>query len=164
MNTPVDLPSNIPDLLALITSATKALERLCAQNTNEGEATHLPPHVTSNDHAAPVELPPPLTTPATVEAPANARARAEGPNRRTERLLNVANDKQTSMANGAICPPLSEETRSVLPTRDAAFHLNRAEQTMRAWASQGGAIQPIRVNGRLMWRVKDIRDVLGESS
>jgi hypothetical protein len=58
--------------------------------------------------------------------------------------------------------PLEQETRSVLPTCEAARHLNRAEQTMRLWACyDSGPIRPIRINGRLAWPVADLRSVLG---
>lgn len=58
---------------------------------------------------------------------------------------------------------LERETRATLPTPEAAFHLNRAEQTLRLWACKDGTgpIRPIRVNGRLAWRVADLRRVLG---
>ena len=46
--------------------------------------------------------------------------------------------------------PLDQETRSALPTAEAAFHLNRAEQTLRLWAClENGPLRPIRINGRL---------------
>lgn len=58
--------------------------------------------------------------------------------------------------------PLGQETRATLPTAEAAFHLNRAEQTMRIWACQENwPIRPIRVNGRLAWPVAAIRVLLG---
>lgn len=58
--------------------------------------------------------------------------------------------------------PLSQETRSALPTHEAAVQLNRADQTLRIWASKGtGPIQPIRVNGRLAWPTSEIKRVLG---
>lgn len=58
--------------------------------------------------------------------------------------------------------PLKEERRSILPTSEAALHLNRAEQTLRLWAMRGdGPIQPLRINGRLAWRVDDLKRVLG---
>ena len=57
--------------------------------------------------------------------------------------------------------PLVQETRTALPTAEAAFHLNRAEQTMRLWACQeNGPIRPIRINGRLAWPVAAIRNLL----
>lgn len=58
--------------------------------------------------------------------------------------------------------PLAQETRSVLPTPEAAYHLNRAHQTMRLWAMRGdGPIQPLRINGSLAWPVADIKRLLG---
>ncbi len=61
--------------------------------------------------------------------------------------------------------PLELETRSALPTLEAAFHLNRAEQTLRLWAMrQNGPLQPIRINGRLAWPVGELRRVLQVTS
>lgn len=58
--------------------------------------------------------------------------------------------------------PLSEETRVRVPTHVAAFHLNRAEQTLRGWACRDdGPIRPVRVNGRLAWSVDEIKQLLG---
>lgn len=58
--------------------------------------------------------------------------------------------------------PLALETRTALPTNEAAYHLNRAQQTMRLWAMrEDGPLRPLRVNGRLAWRVSDLRRVLG---
>lgn len=57
--------------------------------------------------------------------------------------------------------PLDRETRTVLPTPEAAFHLNRAQQTLRLWAMrENGPIRPLRVNGRLAWPVAELRRVL----
>lgn len=57
--------------------------------------------------------------------------------------------------------PLDRETRSALPTPEAAFHLNRAQQTLRLWAMrENGPIRPIRVNGRLAWPVSELRRIL----
>lgn len=59
-------------------------------------------------------------------------------------------------------PPLDAETRDVLPTDCAAYHLLRRPQTLRGWASSGsGPIHPVRIGGRLGWRVADIRRLLG---
>lgn len=58
--------------------------------------------------------------------------------------------------------PLALETRTALPTPEAAFHLSRAEQTLRLWACQdNGPIRPLRVHGRLLWPVAEIRRLLG---
>lgn len=58
--------------------------------------------------------------------------------------------------------PLAQETRSALPTPEAAAQLNRAEQTLRLWSMRGdGPIQPLRINGRLAWPVADLKKLLG---
>jgi hypothetical protein len=57
---------------------------------------------------------------------------------------------------------LERETRTALPTSEAAFHLNRAQQTLRLWAMrEDGPIRPLRINGRLAWPVSDLRCLLG---
>ena len=57
---------------------------------------------------------------------------------------------------------LERETRAVLPTLEAAFHLNRAQQTLRLWAClENGPIRPIRIHGRLAWSVAELRRLLG---
>ncbi len=58
--------------------------------------------------------------------------------------------------------PLEQVTRPTLITKEAAYYLNREEQTLRIWAcKENGAIRPIRINGRLAWPVADIKRVLG---
>ena len=65
-------------------------------------------------------------------------------------------------ANFVSITPLEDETRAALPTADAAYHLNRAPQTLRMWACyEDGPLRPIRINGRLAWPVGEIRRVLG---
>lgn len=45
----------------------------------------------------------------------------------------------------------------VLSTEAAAAALNRKPQTLRKWAClENGPIRPIRINGRLAWRVADL--------
>ena len=57
---------------------------------------------------------------------------------------------------------LALETRAALPTCEAAYHLNRAQQTMRLWAMrEDGPLRPLRVNGRLAWKTEDLRRLLG---
>jgi hypothetical protein len=57
---------------------------------------------------------------------------------------------------------LEQETRSGLPTREAAFHLSRAQQTLRLWAMrEDGPLRPVRVHGRLSWPVAELKRVLG---
>jgi len=51
----------------------------------------------------------------------------------------------------------------VLPTSIASAVVNRAPQTMRKWSSLDCAplgIRPIRINGRLAWRVDDLHRLL----
>jgi hypothetical protein len=49
----------------------------------------------------------------------------------------------------------------VLPTDQAAEAINRAPQTLRKWASlENGPIRPIRINGRLAWKVGDLKALL----
>lgn len=65
------------------------------------------------------------------------------------------------MANTSIYTSLNFESRANLPTPEAAFHLNRAEQTLRMWAMrENGPLRPIRINGRLAWPVAELRRVL----
>lgn len=49
----------------------------------------------------------------------------------------------------------------VLPTNEAAPLINRAPQTLRKWAClENGPIRPIRINGRLAWKVSDLKTLL----
>lgn len=49
----------------------------------------------------------------------------------------------------------------VLPTDQAAATINRRPQTLRRWAClEDGPICPIRINGRLAWRVSDLQALL----
>ena len=57
---------------------------------------------------------------------------------------------------------LEKEIRAPLPTPEAAFHLNRAQQTLRLWAMrEDGPVRPMRINGRLAWPISELRRVLG---
>ena len=52
-------------------------------------------------------------------------------------------------------------SRLTLPTDEAANALNRKPQTLRKWAClENGPIRPIRINGRLAWRINDIQKLL----
>jgi hypothetical protein len=49
----------------------------------------------------------------------------------------------------------------VLPTDEAAAAINRAPQTLRKWAClECGPIRPIRINGRLAWKISDLKALL----
>jgi hypothetical protein len=58
--------------------------------------------------------------------------------------------------------PLALETRAALPTPEAAYHLNREQQTLRHWAMRNdGPVKCLRVGGRLQWPVAEIKRVMG---
>ena len=58
--------------------------------------------------------------------------------------------------------PLDADIRSYLSTYEAAYHLNRQEQTLRMWAClENGPIRPIRFNGRLAWPLAEIKRLMG---
>jgi len=70
-------------------------------------------------------------------------------------------DTSTSKSSVGGFAPLDRETRETVETDTAAYHLNRKPQTLRAWAClENGPIRPLRINGRLAWRVADIRRLL----
>lgn len=51
--------------------------------------------------------------------------------------------------------------RDVITTNEAANAINRAPQTLRKWAClENGPIRPVRINGRLAWRVSDLMELL----
>ncbi len=56
---------------------------------------------------------------------------------------------------------LDLEIREVIPTNEAAYHLNRKPQTLRMWACfENGPLRPIRINGRLAWSVSEIKNII----
>lgn len=65
-----------------------------------------------------------------------------------------------SRASGSF-PPLGSITRPTVNTAAAAHYVDRRPQTLRKWAMAGSPIAPVRVNGRLAWRVDDIKRLLG---
>lgn len=64
--------------------------------------------------------------------------------------------------NAASIPDLATLPPShALATRDAAAALGRSPQTLRKWAClECGPLRPVRINGRLAWRVSDLRRLL----
>ena len=57
--------------------------------------------------------------------------------------------------------PLAQETRTHVPTAQAAHYLTRRPQTLRKWAAyQTAELQPTRVHGRLLWPMDAIRKLL----
>lgn len=58
-------------------------------------------------------------------------------------------------------PPLELVTQPAVPTNQAAHYLNRKPQTLRCWSClHTGALRPVRINGRLSWKVADIKNLL----
>jgi hypothetical protein len=58
--------------------------------------------------------------------------------------------------------PIDEVRKPNLTTDEAAFYLNRRPQTLRFWAcNEGSELRPIRVNGRLAWRLTDVKIMVG---
>src|SRR6266487_1916880 len=58
-------------------------------------------------------------------------------------------------------PAAVSQGRDTLPTSEAARALNRANQTLRKWAClENGPIRPLRIHGRLAWRVSDLQALL----
>lgn len=72
------------------------------------------------------------------------------------------------MAATTDLPALAEASRGrdTLPTKEASQVINRRPQTLRKWAClECGPIRPVRINGRLAWRVSDLRALLrGEAA
>lgn len=55
----------------------------------------------------------------------------------------------------------SSDLPAVMTTAEAARFILRAPQTLRKWAClENGPIRPIRVHGRLAWRVADLARLL----
>lgn len=72
------------------------------------------------------------------------------------------------MSTIAVPPALAAVARGrdTLPTDEAAPTINRRPQTLRKWAClENGPLRPVRINGRLAWRVADIAALLnGEAA
>lgn len=55
--------------------------------------------------------------------------------------------------------------RDAISTTEAAHVLNRKSQTLRKWCCYGhGPIRPVRINGRLAWKVTDLAKLLNEGT
>lgn len=65
-------------------------------------------------------------------------------------------------AKAAQFPPLEQINRPNVDTAHAAYLLSRKPQTLRGWAChEDGPLIPIRIHGRLAWKVSDLRRLLG---
>jgi hypothetical protein len=59
-------------------------------------------------------------------------------------------------------PPLGQVTKPNLKTAEAAFYLDRAAQTLRAWAClENGPIRPRRIHGLLAWSTAEVKALAG---
>ena len=59
-------------------------------------------------------------------------------------------------------PALETVNRPNLKTDEAAFYLNRAPQTLRAWAClENGPLRPTRINGLLAWPTATVKALAG---
>ena len=72
-------------------------------------------------------------------------------------------DTSADAKQGAVTfPALDRETRTAIDTDAAAYHLGRRPQTLRIWAcKENGPLRPVRVHGRLLWPVAEIRRLVG---
>ena len=76
--------------------------------------------------------------------------------------INFLRCKPMTTATPKQFPPLESVNRPAVDTAAAAYYLNRQQQTLRGWAChEDGPLRPIRVNGRLAWPTKKIRELLG---
>lgn len=77
-------------------------------------------------------------------------------------VFNFAKAKTMRVQTSKQHPTLESVTRPTVDTAAAAYYLNRQPQTLRCWAVyQDGAINPIRISGRLAWPVSELKRVLG---
>lgn len=76
-------------------------------------------------------------------------------------MTHMSSDEYLENCNASSGPSGQLQLPAVLPTNQAAALIMRRPQTLRKWASlESGPIQPIRINGRLAWRVEDLRRLL----
>jgi hypothetical protein len=66
---------------------------------------------------------------------------------------------QVTQAKDSVAAMLAAHNiEATLTTAEAAAAINRKPQTLRKWAClENGPIRPIRINGRLAWRVSDVQ-------
>jgi hypothetical protein len=73
----------------------------------------------------------------------------------------TAPHQENARAGSTQFPALEFVTRPTVDTASAAHYLNRRPQTLRNWAcNESGPLRPVRVNGRLAWKVEDLLRVL----
>ncbi len=81
-------------------------------------------------------------------------------------MQTITKQQATAAAHNLQFPPLEQVTRPTVPTDQAAYYLNRKPQTLRSWACLQpiGAIRPLRICGRLAWKISEIRNLLSGGS
>ena len=80
----------------------------------------------------------------------------------TTKAVHHSQDTRREVTAPQQFPPLESVNRPTVDTAAAAYYLNRKPQTLRCWAVyQDGAVNPIRISGRLAWPVSELRRVLG---
>jgi hypothetical protein len=85
------------------------------------------------------------------QEPATTQANPQPRQETSKEQRNIANSTQS------VEEKLSLKSGQLLSTKQAATALGRKDQTLRSWASkENGPIQPVKVNGRNMWRSDDI--------
>ena len=73
----------------------------------------------------------------------------------------TAHQMDVRLGMGGRYVPLAYESRTHVDTACAAYHFSRQPQTMQSWAcKENGPIRPTRINGRLAWKVDEIRRIL----
>jgi hypothetical protein len=59
-------------------------------------------------------------------------------------------------------PPLEQVTKPNLKTEEAAYYLDRKNQTLRAWAClENGPLRPKRIHGLLAWSTAEVKALAG---
>ena len=75
--------------------------------------------------------------------------------------IETQHSASRATTNAQQFPPLELVNRPTGSTNEAAYYLTRRPQTLRGWAClENGPIRPVRVHGRLAWKVADIKRVL----
>jgi hypothetical protein len=84
-------------------------------------------------------------------------------------MLEASTESEVSMSDAQSRLPIDVFAafagRAIVTTKEAARLVNRAEQTLRIWAMrESGPIRPVRIRGRLGWRVEDLRRLIQEGA
>ncbi len=73
----------------------------------------------------------------------------------------MAKKKRKPYKHGSF-QPLGQVTRPRVGTNAASYYMDKQPRTLRGWACyENGPIKPIKVFGKWMWGVSEIRALLG---